>query len=67
MLESLSGETRLFPIIGDPIKYVKSPERLSSGFAARGHNGVCVPVQVPESDVVSQMECNTLHERINMK
>ena len=48
MLEWLNGETRLFPIIGDPIIYVKSPERLSSGFAARGHNGICVPMQVPE-------------------
>jgi shikimate 5-dehydrogenase len=48
MLEKLNGETRLFPIIGDPIVYVKSPERLTSGFAARGHNGICIPMQVPE-------------------
>ncbi len=48
MLERLSGETHLFPIIGDPIIYVKSPERLTSGFAARGHNGICIPMQVPE-------------------
>ena len=25
MLGQLSGATRLFPIIGDPIKYVQSP------------------------------------------
>ena len=31
MREQLNGETRLFPIIGDPIIYVKSPERLTSG------------------------------------
>jgi shikimate 5-dehydrogenase len=55
MLERLSGETRLFPIIGDPIRYVKSPERLTSGFAARGHNGICVPMQVPEGDLESVM------------
>ena len=48
MLEKLNGATRLFPIIGDPIIYVQSPERLTSGFAARGHNGICVPMQVPE-------------------
>jgi shikimate dehydrogenase len=48
MLEKLNGETRLFPIIGDPIIYVKSPEHLTSGFAARRHNGICVPIQVPE-------------------
>jgi hypothetical protein len=44
----LNGETRLFPIIGDPIIYARSPERLSRGFAARGHSGLCVPMQVPE-------------------
>jgi shikimate dehydrogenase len=51
MLELLSGETRLFPIIGDPIIYVKSPERLTRGFAARGHNGICVPMQVRQADL----------------
>jgi len=54
MLEYLSGETRLFPIIGEPIIYVRSPQRLTSGFAARGHNGICVPMQVagPDLDAV---------------
>src|SRR5689334_16706828 len=56
MLEQLNGETRLFPIIGDPIIYVKSPERLTSGFAARGHNGICVPMQVSEGDLESVMQ-----------
>lgn len=55
MLERLNGETRLFPIIGDPIIYVQSPERLTSGFAARGHNGICVPMQVPEGSLESVM------------
>lgn len=51
MLERLSGATRLFPIVGDPIEYVQSPARLTSGFAARGHNGICVPMQVPDGDL----------------
>jgi len=51
MLERLSGETRLFPIIGDPIVFVKSPQRLTTGFEARGHNAICVPMQVPEADL----------------
>jgi len=51
MLKMLNGETRLFPIIGDPIRYVKSPERLTSGFEARGYNGICVPLQVPDGDL----------------
>ncbi len=47
MLDQLSGATRLFPIIGDPIKYAESPMQLTRSFAARGHNAVCVPMQVP--------------------
>ncbi len=55
MLETLSGETRLFPIIGDPIIYARSPQRLTSGFAGRGHNGICIPMQVPEAAFDSVM------------
>ena len=47
MLDHLSGATRLFPIIGDPIEYVESPVQLTRSFGARGHNAVCVPMQVP--------------------
>ena len=48
MLERLSGETRLFPIIGDPVIYARSPEVLTRNFAARGRNAVCIPMQVPD-------------------
>ena len=65
MLEKLSGQTRLFPIIGDPIIYVKSPKRLTSGFTARGHNGVCVPMQVPEGDLEHVMHGLTLIPNID--
>ena len=65
MLERLSGETRLFPIIGDPIIYVKSPERLTSGFAARGHNGICVPMQAPEGTLESVLQGLTLIPNID--
>jgi len=47
MLDHLSGATRLFPMIGDPIKYAESPVRLTRSFSVRGHNAVCVPMQVP--------------------
>jgi shikimate dehydrogenase len=55
MLENLSGETRLFPIIGEPIIYVQSPRRLTSGFEARGHNGICIPMQVSAADLEAVM------------
>lgn len=51
MVDQLSGATRLSPIIGDPIEYVESPQRLTRSFAARGHNGVCVPMQVTAADL----------------
>ena len=42
----LTGATRLFPILGDPIVYVRSPELLTHSFAAHGANAACVPMQV---------------------
>jgi len=47
MVAELSGSTRLFPIIGDPITFVESPVWLTRTFAERGHDGICVPLQVP--------------------
>jgi shikimate dehydrogenase len=52
----LNGETRLYPIIGDPIIYAKSPERLTASFAACGHNGACVPMQVPGDALARVLE-----------
>lgn len=51
MTSQLSGASRLFPIIGDPIRYVESPVWLTNTFADRGHNAICVPVQVPDGDL----------------
>ena len=55
MLGHLSGATRLYPIIGDPIKYVESPTRLTRTLHTRGHDGVCIPMQVPGDDLASVM------------
>lgn len=46
MLASLSGATRLYVIVGDPIAQVSSPGGMTKGFAAHGHDGVLVPVQI---------------------
>ena len=43
----VSGRTRLYPIIGDPIEFAQSPRRLTAGLAARGHDALCCPMQVP--------------------
>jgi shikimate dehydrogenase len=44
----ITGATRLYVIIGDPIAQVRSPETFSEGFAATGVDAVLVPVHVPD-------------------
>jgi shikimate dehydrogenase len=60
MPHQLDGATRLFPIIGDPVKFVKSPRQLSRGFDARGRNALCVPMQVAKDDLAALMHALTL-------
>jgi shikimate dehydrogenase len=48
---TLSGATRLYVIVGDPIAQVRSPAGLTAAFAARGHDGILVPVQVATADL----------------
>jgi shikimate dehydrogenase len=59
MPDNLDGATRLFPIIGDPIQFVKSPQRLTRGFESRGHNGLCLPMQVAKDDLDTVMRALT--------
>ncbi len=47
----LSGETRLFPIVGDPIAQVRSPKYLTEIMASRGINGIVPPVHVAPSEL----------------
>ena len=43
----ITGATRLYAIVGDPIAQVKSPEVFSARFAAAGVDAVLVPAHVP--------------------
>ena len=43
----ITGATRLYAIIGDPIAQVRSPEVFTERFAAAGMDAVLVPVHVP--------------------
>jgi shikimate dehydrogenase len=43
----ITGATRLYPIIGDPIEQVRSPETITNGFATKRINAVCIPAHVP--------------------
>lgn len=51
MIPAPSGATRLYIIVGDPIAQVRSPAGVSSAFAARGHDGILMPVQVAPVDL----------------
>jgi shikimate dehydrogenase len=48
---ALSGETRLFAIIGDPIAQVKSPASMTRALTALGLDCVLVPIHVTSDDV----------------
>lgn len=48
---TLTGATRLYVIVGDPIAQVKSPGGMTQAFADRGHDGILVPVQVAPEDL----------------
>jgi shikimate dehydrogenase len=49
-MTTLSGETRLHLIVGDPVGQTKSPAGLTAEFAARKVDAVCVPVHVAADD-----------------
>jgi len=48
---NISGATRLYIIVGDPIAQVKSPAGMTAAFLSRGHDGILVPVQVGSDDL----------------
>lgn len=55
MLDQLSGASRLYPIIGHPVAAVQSPIWLTRTLAGRGHNGICVPVEVDQAGLDAVM------------
>ena len=48
---TLTGETRLYYIVGDPIAQVKSPPALTAILVARGANALVVPAHVTPEDL----------------
>ena len=46
----VSGRTRLFGIVGDPIEQVRSPEMFSAEFVRRGLEALMIPVHVLPGD-----------------
>lgn len=52
----LDGETRLIPILGDPIAQVKSPALLTEGLAARGLNVIVPPMHVRPAEFAATVQ-----------
>ncbi|MBA8820156.1 hypothetical protein BRY73_02170 [Ochrobactrum sp. P6BS-III] len=46
-----NGATRLFPVVGDPIEQVRSPEVMTELFRERGENALVVPLHVAPSNL----------------
>lgn len=44
--QAISGHTRLFAIVAEPIHHVKTPQEINALMAARGDNRVMVPLHV---------------------
>jgi shikimate dehydrogenase len=54
----ISGETRIFAIVGHPIEQVRSPEMVTAELVSRGHNAILIPIDVLPEDferTVSQL------------
>jgi shikimate dehydrogenase len=47
----ITGTTRLFAIIGDPITHVRTPMAFNDYFSARNIDAVCVPIHILRDDL----------------
>jgi shikimate dehydrogenase len=55
MTINLNGRTRLYPLLGDPIIYARSPDWLSEHMAKRGMNTISIPMEVPDGQLETVM------------
>jgi shikimate dehydrogenase len=49
-VDYVSGKTRVFGIVGDPIEQVRSPEIITAEMKRRGHDAVLVPMHLLPAD-----------------
>ncbi|MFK0091893.1 shikimate dehydrogenase family protein [Pseudomonas sp. NPDC090592] len=53
---AISGTTRVFAILADPVAQVKSPQAVNRMASERGENSVLVPMQVAPADLARVVE-----------
>lgn len=46
----VSGETRIFAIVGHPIEQVRSPEMITAEMVRRGHKAILIPLDIRPGD-----------------
>lgn len=46
----ITGTTRLYAIIGDPVAHVRTPIKFNERFEAMGIDAVCVPILIPPAE-----------------
>jgi shikimate dehydrogenase len=59
-VDYVSGRTRVYGIVGDPIEQVRSPEMITAEFVRRGIDALMIPVHVRPVDFdtcVAQLKC----------
>jgi shikimate dehydrogenase len=47
----ITGTTRLYGIIGDPIAHVRTPMVFNDYFAKHGIDAICVPIHIPRAEI----------------
>lgn len=55
-VDFISGSTRLYAIVGDPIEQVRSPEMVTAEFRNRGIDAIMIPVHTPAARFDAVME-----------
>lgn len=56
MTINLNGRTRLYPLLGDPVIYARSPDWLSKHFNKREMNTISLPMEVPDGQLKVVMD-----------
>lgn len=55
-MKEITGTTRLFGILADPVHHVKTPQRINAHFAQLGYDGVLVPMHVHPQGLASAFD-----------
>lgn len=50
-MHSVTGSTRLYGLVGDPLTAARSPQLFNQLFASQGVDAVCIPMLVPAADL----------------